>query len=108
MSRGTYEFAWGRLIHALRCRTPFVSQATLSEQIGVTQSTLSRIERGDVSPDLFVARSIVRALGLQLDVLDKNIEEAWSLVPPIESECMERAALDGAIGQVVCRRWGHA
>lgn len=93
MPREMYGLAWGQLVHALRTRPPFLSQAVLCEQVGITQSTLSRIERGEVSPDLFVARAIARALGVRLDEMDEKIARAWNALPAVGNDAMRRALL---------------
>jgi DNA-binding XRE family transcriptional regulator len=53
-----------------------VSQTTLAERIGVTQSRVSRIERGDVEhAELATIRDYIEALGGEMEVLAKFGDE---------------------------------
>ena len=53
-----------------------VSQTTLAERIGVTQSRVSRIERGDLEhAELATIRDYIEALGGEMEVLAKFGDE---------------------------------
>ena len=43
-----------------------LTQATLAERVGVTVETISRLERGTVTPSLARLQQVARALGLEL------------------------------------------
>lgn len=50
-----------------------LSQAELAEKVGVSQSTISRIEKGDLEPDLRVLSKIARELGITVkDMISKE------------------------------------
>lgn len=70
-----YSLVVGRLVLALRERSG-LSQEALASKVGLTQSTLSRIERGQVQPDLFTFRQLAGALGLSVGELSHYVEEA--------------------------------
>lgn len=53
-----------------------LSQTTLAERIGVTQSRVSRIERGDLEhAELATIRDYIEALGGEMEVLAKFGDE---------------------------------
>ena len=48
-----------------------LSQRELSRRAGVPQSTISRIESGLVSPSIQTLEKLVRACGMELEVVDR-------------------------------------
>lgn len=58
-----------RLLWAARRRAGF-TQRELARRAGVPQPTVSRIERGVVSPTVDTLDKLVRACGMDLEVLD--------------------------------------
>jgi transcriptional regulator with XRE-family HTH domain len=50
-----------------------LSQDALAEASGVPRSTIARIERGEQEPRISTLLSIAGALGIQLEVLVRNI-----------------------------------
>jgi transcriptional regulator with XRE-family HTH domain len=71
-----YALVLGMLIMRLRERQQ-LTQAQLAEQIGITQSTLSRIERGQVQPEPFVVRQLAAAFGMSTADFDQHVEDAY-------------------------------
>ncbi len=51
-----------------------VTQVQLAEQLGLTQSQWSKIERGQTRLDIVQLRTICRALGLSLSAFVKSLE----------------------------------
>jgi transcriptional regulator with XRE-family HTH domain len=60
--------SFGNLLRKSR-REQGLDQATLARRAGTTQTYVSRIERGDVSPSASTMQRLLHALGLEL-VLD--------------------------------------
>lgn len=50
------------------------TQAFLAEQAGISPNYVARLERGELGPSLFVARSICEALGISVDALVRDPE----------------------------------
>lgn len=75
--RKNYRQRWGERV--ARGREPFgYSQAGLAEAVGVTQQTISSIERGETAPGEYLKVRIANALGMkpaQLFSLDDVIED---------------------------------
>ncbi len=72
-----YALVLGRVIGALRERHG-MSQAALAERVGLTQSTLSRIERGQARPDAFTLRRLADAFGVTPGVLSDWVDQAYA------------------------------
>ncbi|MEM9190139.1 MAG: helix-turn-helix transcriptional regulator [Myxococcota bacterium] len=70
-----YGLVLGRVIASLRERAG-QSQAALAKAVGLTQPTLSRIERGQAPADGFTLRKIARAFGLNAAQLHELVDEA--------------------------------
>lgn len=47
-----------------------LSQGELATQVGVSQTTISAIEKGKVAPSLPVARRIAQVFGVRVDDID--------------------------------------
>ena len=71
-----YALVAGKVIATLREHRGW-NQSQLSRLTGITQSTLSRIERGQVLPDIYMFRVTARAFGLTVGQLSKQIELAF-------------------------------
>lgn len=71
-----YALVLGMIIMRLRERRE-LTQAALAERIGVTQSTLSRIERGQVQPEPFVVRQLADAFGMTTSAFDQHVDDAY-------------------------------
>ncbi len=91
-----YAFAFGRLVCLAR-EAVGLTQVELGQRAGITQPTLSRAERGDVLPDVFVARSLAAALGVTLGQLDALVQDAWRLA----TDAADSAALKVLVGATV-------
>lgn len=70
-----YQLVLGKVVGALRKKRK-IPQEDFAKAIGVSQPTLSRIERGQSMPDALVLRRIADALGLTMDQLTQYIDEA--------------------------------
>lgn len=71
-----YALVLGMLIMRLREKRA-LTQAQLAERIGVTQSTLSRIERGQVQPEPFVIKQLAAAFEMTTGEFDEHVDEAY-------------------------------
>ncbi|MBI4259916.1 MAG: helix-turn-helix transcriptional regulator [Actinobacteria bacterium] len=58
-----------RILFGARRRAGF-TQRELSRRAGIPQSTISRIERGQISPKLETLARLVRACGMELEAVD--------------------------------------
>ena len=70
-----YSLALGLAVQQLRERKQF-SQKELAEKIGVSQPTLSRLERGLGRADALTLRKVADALSLTVDHLNAQIDAA--------------------------------
>ena len=70
-----YALVLGRVIGYLREQRAW-SQAELAAAAGLTQPTLSRIERGQVLPDAFTLRQLAGAFGMTSAELTQRIDAA--------------------------------
>lgn len=62
---GAYIRAW----RVIKCW----SQCELAEKAGVSRHTISHIERGQVQPTLKILVSVLGALGLELELVVKEV-----------------------------------
>lgn len=69
-----YRLVLGKVVAALRGKRGF-SQEDFASSIGVSQPTLSRIERGRSMPDHLTMRRIATAFGMSVDQLDHYIDQ---------------------------------
>jgi transcriptional regulator with XRE-family HTH domain len=83
-----YGLVLGRVLASLRERRG-MSQGELAALVGITQSTLSRIERGQGQPDAFTMRKLSEALGVSVGDLTAWVDRALE---------RSRQATLGAIG----------
>ena len=72
-----YALVVGRLISALRERRGW-AQAELARKVGLTQPTLSRIERGQAMPELYNVRRFAAAFEMRPDHFNKLVEDAFT------------------------------
>lgn len=70
-----YALVLGRVVASLRERRG-MSQAELASAVGMTQSTLSRMERGQAQPDAFTFRRLAEALGVTVAELSSYVDRA--------------------------------
>jgi len=70
-----YALVLGRVLASLRERRS-LSQAELAARVGMTQSTLSRMERGQAQPDAFTFRRLAEALGVTVAELSSYVDQA--------------------------------
>lgn len=52
-----------------------MTQAQLSDRVGVSRQAISKWERGEANPDLYNVQSLARALGVRIDDLINGIEK---------------------------------
>jgi len=72
----TYQSVLGAIINSQRSeRVPSITQAEIAEQLNITMSTWSRIERGESSLSLEQMVKLAAFLDLPLSVLFKLVEE---------------------------------
>lgn len=77
-----------------------LSQRELARRAGVPQSSISRIERGLVSPTVDTLERLVRACGMELEVLDRPREDdvdrtlIWERLQMSPGERARRAVLE--------------
>lgn len=86
-----YAMVLGRVICSLR-EERGLNQTQLAEALGLTQSGLSRIERGATVPDAYVLRRLAEALGLDPRELTGHVEKAMQRT----QKAAEAAAPHGA------------
>lgn len=59
-----------KTLQVLRREHGKMSQEDLANAAGLTWGTVSRVERGEVSPSLKTAQALARALGVTVDEID--------------------------------------
>lgn len=72
-----YAMVLGRTIAELRDRHG-LSQVALANKVGLTQPTLSRLEKGATNPELHTLRAIAKAFGLDTPSLIAQAEAAFA------------------------------
>jgi len=99
-----YALALGLAVQQLRERKGF-SQTELAEKVGLSQPTLSRLERGQGRADALTLRKLAEALGVTVDHLNAQIdaalakaEKAARTTVPKAAQASETSWWDGAIG----------
>lgn len=85
-----YALVLGMLIMRLREKRQ-LTQAQLADRIGVTQSTLSRIERGQVQPEPFVLKQIATAFEMTTGEFDEHVDEAYKRTQRAASDTVREA-----------------
>lgn len=81
----------GKVIARLRNRVG-IGQVALSRRVGITQPTMSRLERGHASPDPFVLRSLAGALCVRPAVLCQLIEDSYQCFQETVARLVPRGA----------------
>jgi len=71
-----YALVVGAMVGQLRERRRW-TQGELATRVGLTQSTISRIERGQARPDPFEMRAIAEAFGMTTAELSAVIDRAY-------------------------------
>lgn len=77
-NREAYTMAFGMVVAAERKRYDH-SQVYFAKVIGVSQPTLSRIERGLVLPDAYLMGSIALQLKLSVSAMNAHIDHVLSI-----------------------------
>jgi len=72
-----YGIVLGVVVQRLRKRHGY-TQVELAERAGITQSRLSRIERGSIVPDQYTMRRIGAAFDMSVQELSDKVERAYS------------------------------
>lgn len=72
-----YRVVVGQLIAKMRSARA-LQQKDLAKKIGVAQSTLSRIERGEVAADVWQIRQLARAFSISAGELHDEFEVAFA------------------------------
>jgi len=83
-----YALVLGRVVASLRERRGW-SQGELAERVGLTQSTLSRMERGQAQPDAFTFTKLAEAFQVTAAELSDYVDRALA---------RSELAAQGAIG----------
>lgn len=77
VSPKVYKLVFGKVVAGLRKREG-MGQDEFAAIIGVSQPTLSRIERGKVLPDALVYKRIAEGVGMSVGELDEAVDKALS------------------------------
>ncbi|WP_375771235.1 helix-turn-helix domain-containing protein [Archangium gephyra] len=85
-----YALVLGKIIATLREQRQW-TQEQLATRVGVTQSTLSRIERGQAHPDPFTFKKFAEVFGLSVDELHKRVEAAMEATKRATQGVTEKA-----------------
>jgi len=75
MSQQMYSMVLGRVVAYLRQQHGW-NQGELAERVHSTQSTISRVERGEVLPDALLFRELAMAFDMTSDGLHDKVDEA--------------------------------
>jgi putative transcriptional regulator len=71
-----YAVVLGKVIAHLRQKKGW-TQGQLAQQVGVQQSTLSRIESGSLTPDAFVLKRLAMSFGYSAAELNRLVDRAY-------------------------------
>lgn len=71
-----YALVLGQTVLRLRERHR-LTQGDLAARVGLTQSTLSRIERGQAQPDPYMLRQLAAAFGMTVGEFDEHVQDAY-------------------------------
>jgi transcriptional regulator with XRE-family HTH domain len=75
MPQQMYSMVLGRVVAYLRQQRGW-NQGELADRVHSTQSTLSRVERGEVLPDALLFRELAEAFGMTADGLHEKVDAA--------------------------------
>jgi DNA-binding XRE family transcriptional regulator len=73
MAQDVLSIALGRMVAFHRKKMGW-NQGKLAEQVNATQSTISRVERGEVLPDALLFRDLAKAFGTTTEDLYKTMD----------------------------------
>ena len=79
ISEQVYKLVFGKVIAELR-KHEDMGQQEFADEIGVSQPTLSRIERGKVLPDAFTYKRMAVTLDMTVGELDEAVDDALDRV----------------------------
>ena len=79
VSEDVYRLVFGKVIAELR-KHEGMGQQDFADEIGVSQPTLSRIERGKVLPDAYTYKQMAVALDMTVGKLDEAVDDALGRV----------------------------
>ena len=76
MEKTIYSHEYDAVVQLLRAarKTAGVTQVELAERLGLTQSLLSKMERGDRRLDIIEVRTICRAIGISFPEFVTQLE----------------------------------
>ena len=94
-----YALVVGRLISTLRERRGW-TQAELARRVGLTQPTLSRIERGQAMPELYNVRRFAAAFEMRPDHFNKLVEDAFTRTQRVTQQAYRPSSGTGESDQV--------
>jgi len=80
----------GRVISTLREKKGW-SQGTLAEQVGVSQSVISRIESGRVRPDIYLYGLLAETCGMTVERLNEHVRDAQNRTRKAAEAAMQTA-----------------
>lgn len=85
-----YALVLGRTLASLREQRGW-TQGDLASRVGITQSNLSRIERGQAQPDAYTQRQLAEAFGMSASALthlvDSGFERARQAAAAASQKC---------------------
>jgi len=90
-----YALVLGRVVGHFREQRRW-SQAELAGAAGLTQPTLSRIERGQVLPDAFAMKRLAGAFGMTSAQLSEQVEQALGQTEAVARSTAPAPASKGA------------
>lgn len=85
-----YDLVLGKIIATLREQRGW-TQGELAARVGVTQSTLSRIERGQASPDPYTFRKFAEVFDLGVEEFNRRVDEAMDATKRATQGVTEKA-----------------
>ena len=88
-----YALVVGALVQQLRERHQ-LTQGQLAERIGVTQSAISRVERGQAQPDPFEMRALADAFGMTAAELTTLIDDSFAKAAEAGKQALPRKSTD--------------
>lgn len=89
-----YALVVGRLIAALRERAK-LSQQALAGRVGLTQPTLSRVERGQAQVDVYTFHKIAETFEMRGSELQWHVEQALARSAQAAAGAVGQAPVEG-------------
>jgi transcriptional regulator with XRE-family HTH domain len=96
--RVAYAVVVGQLIQQLRQRT---SQVDLAKRAGLSQSSLSRFEKGQTMPDVFEMHRLAKALGRTSSEFMILVERSFQRTEDVAKKAVNADALSGVAAAVL-------